>query len=459
MCAILGVSFTPDSTINRRKLAAALLSEGEVRGRDASGFAFTAPGGDGLYKKDVPGGKLHVGRIATDASALILHTRASTHGSPKDPDNNHPVVSPSGNIRLVHNGVVYNHNDIRELLGKVGKTLPDVDSSVIPAIIETYGLDATSELSGYASAAWFDTETDDTIHLARFKTSTVFFAPLYDGSLAFASTADILGKALHKAGIAWFGGYPAPFDSMSEGDYFQIAGGEILSESEVEWKSTYNWSGPDYSRQTSGGQSQASSQAAAYDIPESSVNRGHGFASGKPQGSEDQKALVIINHGLANEMDDEDDSREGAIISKLFSSPEAVDPQDMTDEEFEAYASGFAKVGELENPMVHAYDDNYDSEMFFSTGHDGDYVTFTTLSGLLAKLSWDSDLSGSENNLVGPEEGKLRWVNHIADIGSLDDEGVEVSWVKNEDDLTKYLPVLPTYVREGVTRLRSLVGA
>ena len=60
MCSISGVSFAPGSTINRHKLAAALLSEGESRGRDASGFAWVNPTGDGLYKKNVAGGKLNV---------------------------------------------------------------------------------------------------------------------------------------------------------------------------------------------------------------------------------------------------------------------------------------------------------------------------------------------------------------------------------------------------------------
>src|SRR5690606_37684612 len=98
-------------------------------------------------------------------------------------------------------------------------------------------------LAGQAACAWFDRETDDTLHLARFNGSPLSYAWLEDGSFVFASTSEILGRALNKAGVAWFGVYPGPFDTFSNGEYLQILQGEILQEAEVEWGYSYYGTG------------------------------------------------------------------------------------------------------------------------------------------------------------------------------------------------------------------------
>lgn len=230
------MSFAPNSKIDRRRLAAALLREGESRGTDASGYAWISDEGDGVYKKALPGSKLHVGNIPTDATAMILHTRASTQGDPKYNENNHPVISPGGTIRLVHNGVIFNDDDIRKVIGKeIAAKMPVVDTAALPAVIEVLGLENTDMLQGDASAAWFDTETGGTIHLAKFSHSPIHFAFLEDGSIAFASTEAILGRALVHLGIKWFGGYPDTFEMVNEGEYFQLLEGEIINEGTVDW--------------------------------------------------------------------------------------------------------------------------------------------------------------------------------------------------------------------------------
>jgi len=186
MCGIFGASFAPGSRVSRRRLMKALFEESEVRGTDAAGFAFFgADGSDGLFKKDVRGGQLSVSTLPHNAASFIGHTRNSTHGDPKDNDNNHPIESPSGDIRLVHNGVITNHREVRQALGKDGKKLPDVDSSVIPAVIEVFGLEHTDMLRGYAACAWYDRETGGTIHVARFESSPVTFTTLVDGTVVF----------------------------------------------------------------------------------------------------------------------------------------------------------------------------------------------------------------------------------------------------------------------------------
>lgn len=447
MCAILGVSFVPGSTLNRRKLASSLLEAGQVRGTDAAGYAWTSPTGDGMYKNNVPGGQLHVGKIPTDASAMILHTRASTHGDPKDMENNHPVVSPRGTIRLVHNGVVYNHEAVRALLGKTGKLLPDVDSAVIPAVIEEWGIDMTSELAGYASAAWFDTETDNAIHLARFKQSTVFYATLWDGSIAFASTASILAKALNKAGVAWFGSYPEPFDSMTEGEYLQLLDGEFILEGEVEWKTGYQYQGRNWSAQTSGGHSTAPVTTA--------ISSNTPKPTPPAKGSEDApKALVVVNHNDGLDDADADSVRE--FLS-----------ESLTGEDYIAMFGGDPDIEDVEAkvdfepdwhaPMVFVTGDS--KGHFYATTHDGDYNTYPSLTTMLVSLQWNAGITTGENFLAGPEEGAIRWINHFGDIGVVSYEGDEFSWVASEGNLEPFRSLLPAWIGEGARTLRTLIGA
>lgn len=400
MCAIIGVSFAPDSKIDRRRLANALLTAGQVRGRDASGFAWTAPSGDGVYKKDVPAEHLSVSRIPQDARAIILHTRAATHGHQSDNDNNHPVMSPSGDIRLVHNGVVYNHEDARLALGKIGKRLPDVDSSVIPAVIETLGLANTDILEGDAAVAWLDKETGDTIHLARFQHSPVHIAELEDGSTVFGSTASILATALMKTGLRWFSSYPDPFRDLGEGEYLQLVDGEIINESKVTWGqdyySAYGWPSKSYRATTDGGAS----------TDTKGIGTGGGWAN----------------------WDDDDDL-----------------PVD----------TGRAAV--LSNPSTSRF---YEGEelvpAFWLEDFDGDRDEFVSLSTLTTKLRWMAQMQ-SEYDIADDNEGDIRWVNHFANIGEIDlDSGEYISWVSKPNEMDDFTDMIPQYVRDGIDMLRRV---
>lgn len=173
--------------------------------------------------------------IPKDAAAMILHTRAATHGTPRDNANNHPVVSPSGNISLVHNGIIWNHDSVRTVLGDPGKKLPDVDSSVLPAAIEILGLEGMEQMSGDAAVAWFEKDTGAVLHLARFSGSPLHAATLLDGSTVFASTPAILYGALNRMGLEWVGNYPNTFYEFKEGEYVQLFEGDIIGGSTVEW--------------------------------------------------------------------------------------------------------------------------------------------------------------------------------------------------------------------------------
>lgn len=200
MCGIGGFSLSSNSKINARKLSNALLTELDIRGDQASGYAYQLGKEQGVFKKDTAGARLNLKGMARDAQNVILHTRYATHGSIRDMANNHPIQSPDSTIDLVHNGVIYNHDLLRK---EIEFKLPEVDTSVIPALLQQYGrnTDKFSMLDGDAAVAWLDRKNRDQLSLARISHSPVAICQLKDGSFVFASTESILRKALDRLNL------------------------------------------------------------------------------------------------------------------------------------------------------------------------------------------------------------------------------------------------------------------
>lgn len=100
-----------------------------------------------------------------------------------------PMASSDGRAMLVFNGEIYNYRELREELRGAGfEFRTDGDSEVILAAWQRWGADCLPRLHGMFAFAIYDL-TQRTLFLARDRLGVkpLFYAPLSDGSLAFAS--------------------------------------------------------------------------------------------------------------------------------------------------------------------------------------------------------------------------------------------------------------------------------
>lgn len=175
MCGIVGYIGPQNAT----PIVMSGLKRLEYRGYDSAGLAVLDKGTieirrdagkikhlEDLVEQDPLRGKLGIG-----------HTRWATHGEPNT-QNAHPHLGMTGDVVLVHNGIVENFLELREqLIGAGAVFKSETDTEVIVHLIEKYlvkGVDLTAavretlrQLKGSHGIVVFSEEEPDKIIAAR----------------------------------------------------------------------------------------------------------------------------------------------------------------------------------------------------------------------------------------------------------------------------------------------------
>ena len=134
MCGIVGA-------VAQRNVVPILL-EGlrklEYRGYDSAGIAVV---NSGLHRLRSVGRVASLAEMAEQANVHgnlgIAHTRWATHGVPSE-RNAHPHISEDG-LAVVHNGIIENHEEMREQLSAAGYVfVSDTDTEVVAHLIHSY---------------------------------------------------------------------------------------------------------------------------------------------------------------------------------------------------------------------------------------------------------------------------------------------------------------------------------
>jgi glucosamine--fructose-6-phosphate aminotransferase (isomerizing) len=136
MCGIVGY-------VGKRNVISILvdgLKRLEYRGYDSAGVAFWDKEGIRVFK--IAGKVAELERmllgLGSNSNIGIAHTRWATHGIPNEV-NAHPHVDCTGNIAVVHNGIVENYQSLKKKLEKEGHIFKSqTDTEVIAHLIEEF---------------------------------------------------------------------------------------------------------------------------------------------------------------------------------------------------------------------------------------------------------------------------------------------------------------------------------
>jgi len=176
MCGIIGCVGRGEETLSTLLHG---LSKLEYRGYDSAGVAL----GNGRVEVRKCAGEIEqledtVADAALEGTHGIGHTRWSTHGPPTD-ENAHPHLDCTGEVAVVHNGIIENYQALRdELFGAGHDFASDTDTEVVPHLIEDGLADGLDPEAAFRRA------------VARLDGSYAVAAVVADSGAVFAARQD-----------------------------------------------------------------------------------------------------------------------------------------------------------------------------------------------------------------------------------------------------------------------------
>lgn len=211
MCSISGYITKKEHFEFAKDKLVKMMVNGEIRGTDASGIAFTVGNNSLQYCKAPQAASEFVQEpIFSDLlneykpAIAIAHNRAKTQGDQAINHNNHPIVTKTGLI-MVHNGIISND---KELAKEFNLTLDgEVDSEIIVRMIEYYimvkGFDTmkairlmAEKVKGSMCIALLNTKEPRTLYVMRSTNPLALAYHKPTGTILFASTESIIEKSI-----------------------------------------------------------------------------------------------------------------------------------------------------------------------------------------------------------------------------------------------------------------------
>lgn len=224
MCCLFGfVDYASSLSVKQKsRLTRELSIAAEARGTDATGVAYNTSRGLQIYKRPLAAHRLHL-RIPAEAHVVMGHTRMTTQGSAKKNYNNHPFLGcvKGKSFALAHNGVLWNDLELRHTK-HLPRTKVQTDSYIAIQLIEQQKVLNLSSLKCMAEQVEGPfsfsvlSEQDDLWLVKGDNPLTIVHFPKV-GVYAYASTSEILNKALARCGN-WLG----------RGEKVDIAMGDIV---------------------------------------------------------------------------------------------------------------------------------------------------------------------------------------------------------------------------------------
>jgi glucosamine--fructose-6-phosphate aminotransferase (isomerizing) len=202
MCGIVGYV----GNGNTAEVLLESLARLEYRGYDSAGVAMVCGGGLRVIKS--------YGRIFNLKAKMphdllattgIGHTRWATHGKPSEA-NAHPHKDCTGKIAVVHNGIIENYHELKEMLVSRGhRFMSETDTEVISHLIEDNHtgdmeralLETIRQLKGSFAIAVIDQDDPDRIFAARKESPMVI--GVGEGQYFIASDVTAFLKYTRKA--------------------------------------------------------------------------------------------------------------------------------------------------------------------------------------------------------------------------------------------------------------------
>lgn len=204
MCGLFGVvGYKDKKTDAFTKMVRALGAESEVRGTDAGGLSYLSDKALNVVRNK--GAISHSGVFdkLTQNRVVMGHTRMTTQGSATFAYNNHPFPSVKGRYAMAHNGVIWNDATLAKEYN-LPDTKVQTDSYIVvrlldhlhKGVVNFETLRSVAELLQGQFNLTF--QTQDGIWIVRHNNPLEVLNLEAEGMIIYASTKDILVKALSK---------------------------------------------------------------------------------------------------------------------------------------------------------------------------------------------------------------------------------------------------------------------